>query len=130
MRRGSPPEGGTERGAGQRNHVVCLHVPVAFRLINGLESTLSERQKRISAVRGEREEVGADLNEDGLALKAGQHYREKLCGLLSSFEAIGTLSAFDETLAAYCGTYETAQKKIYESVLTVTAGKRSQRTCK
>lgn len=55
MRRGSPPEGGTERGAGQRNHVVRLLVPVAFRLINGLESTLSERQKRISAVRGERE---------------------------------------------------------------------------
>lgn len=113
MRRGSLPEGGTERGAGQRNHVVCLHVPIAFRLINGLESTLSERQKGISAVHGEREreEVRADLNEDGLALKAGQHYREKLCGLLSSFEAIGTLSAFDETLAAYCGIYEAAQKK-------------------
>lgn len=110
MRRGSLPEGGMERGAGQRNHVVCLHVPVAFRLINGLESTLSERQKGISAVRGERE-VGADLNEDGLALKAGQHYREKLCELLSSFEAIGMLSAFDETLAAYCDTYEAAQKK-------------------
>lgn len=55
--------------------------------------------------------MGADLNEDGLALKTGQHYREKLCGLLSSFEAIGTLIAFDETLEAYCGTYETAQKK-------------------
>lgn len=92
--------------------MVCLHVPVAFRLINGLESTLSERQKGISAVHGEREEVGADLNEDGLALKAGQHYREKLCGLLSSFEAIGTLSAFDEMLVAYCGTYEAEKRSM------------------
>lgn len=59
----------------------------------------------------EREEAGADLNEDSLALKTGQHYREKLCGLLSSFEAIETLNAFDETLAAYCGTYETETEK-------------------